>query len=45
MTTMVHVVQQGWSELKVGYASAISIVFFLIVLAVSIVQRRIIGNE
>ena len=28
MTTMVHVVQQGWSELKVGYASAISIVFF-----------------
>ena len=45
MTTMVHVVQQGWSELKVGYASAISIVFFLIVLAVSLIQRRIIGNE
>jgi multiple sugar transport system permease protein len=45
MTTMVHVVQQGWSELKVGYASAISIVFFLIVLGVSLLQRRIIGNE
>jgi multiple sugar transport system permease protein len=45
MTTMVHVVQQGWSELKVGYASAISIVFFLIVLGVSLIQRRVIGNE
>jgi multiple sugar transport system permease protein len=45
MTTMVHVVQQGWSELKVGYASAISIVFFLIVLTVSLVQRKVIGEE
>lgn len=45
MTTMVHVVQQGWSELKVGYASAISIVFFLIVLLVSLVQRKVIGEE
>ena len=45
MTTMVHVIQTGWSELKVGYASAISIVFFIIVLAVSLIQRRIIGTE
>lgn len=44
MTTMVHVIQTGWSELKVGYASAISLVFFLIVLAVSLIQRRIIGT-
>jgi multiple sugar transport system permease protein len=39
MTTMVHVVEMGWGQLKVGYASAISIVFFIIVLLVSIVQR------
>lgn len=39
MTTMVHVVEMGWGQLKVGYASAISIVFFLIVLLVSIIQR------
>ena len=45
MTTMVHVVQTGWSQLKVGYASAISIVFFLIVLAVSLIQRRVLGDE
>jgi multiple sugar transport system permease protein len=39
MTTMVHVVEMGWGQLKVGYAAAISIVFFLIVLMVSIIQR------
>lgn len=45
MTTMLHVVEKGWGELKVGYASAISIVFFLIVLAVSIIQRRFMREE
>jgi multiple sugar transport system permease protein len=39
MTTMVYVVEMGWGQLKVGYASAISIVFFIIVLFVSLVQR------
>jgi multiple sugar transport system permease protein len=39
MTTMVYVVEMGWGQLKVGYASAISIVFFIIVLAVSMIQR------
>jgi len=45
MTTMVHVVQTGWSELKVGSASAMSIVFFLIVLGVSLIQRKIMNNR
>jgi multiple sugar transport system permease protein len=45
MTVMVHVVQQGWGQLKVGYASAISIVFFLIVLGVSLIQRRFLREE
>jgi multiple sugar transport system permease protein len=45
MTTMVHVIQTGWSQLKVGYASAMSIVFFIIVLGVSLIQRRVLGNE
>jgi len=39
MTTMVYVVEMGWGQLKVGYASAISIVFFIIVLFVSLIQR------
>ena len=45
MTTIVHVVHQGWGELKVGYASAISIVFFLIVLGVSLLQRYFLPEE
>ncbi len=45
MTTVVHLVHQGWGNLRVGYASAISIVFFLIVLGVSILQRRFLPEE
>jgi len=45
MTTMVHIVQVGWSQMKVGYASAISIIFFLIVLVVSLVQRFVLPDE
>ncbi|MGC9397555.1 MAG: carbohydrate ABC transporter permease [Anaerolineae bacterium] len=45
MTTIVHLVHQGWGNLRVGYAAAISIVFFLIVLGVSIIQRRFLPTE
>ena len=45
MTTIVHLVHQGWKNLKVGYASAISIVFFLIVLGVSLLQRYFLREE
>jgi len=45
MTTIVHVVEMGWGQLKVGYASAVSIVFFLIVLVVSIFQRIIMREK
>jgi multiple sugar transport system permease protein len=45
MTTIVHVVHQGWGQLKVGYASAISIAFFLIVLGVSMIQRYFLREE
>lgn len=45
MTTMVYVIQQGWGQLKVGYASAVSVVFFIIVLIVSLLQRFFIREE
>jgi multiple sugar transport system permease protein len=45
MTTIVHLVHQGWANLKVGYAAAISIVFFLIVLGVSLLQRYFLREE
>jgi multiple sugar transport system permease protein len=45
MTTMVYVIQQGWGQLKVGYASAVSVVFFIIVLIISLLQRFILREE
>ena len=45
MTTMVYVIQQGWGQLKVGYASAVSVVFFIIVLIISLLQRFFIREE
>ncbi len=45
MTTIVHVVHQGWGNLKVGYASAVTVVFFLIVLGVSLLQRYFLREE
>jgi len=45
MTTVVHLVHQGWQNLRVGYASTISIVFFLIVLGISILQRHLLPEE
>jgi multiple sugar transport system permease protein len=45
MTTMLYVIEQGWGQLKVGYASAISVVFFLIVLLISMLQRVFLREE
>jgi multiple sugar transport system permease protein len=45
MTTMLYVIDQGWGQLKVGYASAVSVVFFLIVLVISLLQRRFLREE
>ncbi len=45
MTTIVHIVHQGWGELKVGYAAAMSLVFFLVVLGVSSLQRLFLKEE
>ncbi len=39
MTTIVYLYRQGFRELRVGYASTIAVVFFLIVLSISLVQR------
>ncbi len=45
MTTIVYLVHQGWGNLKVGYASAISIIFFVLVLGVSLLQRVFLQEE
>lgn len=45
MTTVLHVVNEGRRQLRAGYASAITVVFFIIVLVISIVQRVVVREE
>ncbi len=45
MTMMVYTVQQGFKQGKIGYASAITVTFFLIVLCISLAQRIFIKGE
>jgi multiple sugar transport system permease protein len=45
MTTMIMLYREGFRQLKVGYASAIAIVFFVIVLAISLLQRVFLKEE
>lgn len=44
-TLVRYIYVAGYRELKVGYASAASVVFVLIVLLISIIQRRIFVEE
>ncbi len=44
--TMVwYTIRRGWTQNEVGYASAISVVFVGIVLAVSLIQRVVVRSE
>ena len=45
ITTVYEIVNQGFSSLHVGYASAMAIVFFVIVLVISLLQRIFIPAE
>ena len=45
ITMMVYTVAKGFKQGKIGYASAVTVVFFCIVLAVSILQRVFLKEE
>ena len=45
MTAIVMMYRQGFQRGSVGYASAIAVLFFVIVLAVSMVQRLVLKEE
>jgi multiple sugar transport system permease protein len=45
ITTVLHMVNQGFREQRVAYASAIAVVFVLIVLSITLLQRRIFVSE
>lgn len=44
-TMVIRLVEEGFRGLKVGYAAAISVVFFVIVLTISLLQRRLLPEE
>lgn len=45
-TTLVYMLyREGFTKMKVGYASSIAVVFFIIVLVISMVQRKLIAQE
>ena len=44
-TVVQLIYQNGFQQGKVGFASALSVVFFLTVLIISIAQRYILTNE
>jgi multiple sugar transport system permease protein len=44
-TVVLLLVQEGFRRGRIGYAAAVSVVFFLIVLAVSILQRTLLRRE
>lgn len=45
VTTMIHVYVQGFRQGRIGYASAITVVFFVIVLGISLLQRVFLQEE
>ena len=44
-TVVFHAVRSGFSQLQTGYASAISLVFFVMVLTVSLIQRYLTRDK
>lgn len=45
VTIMLHLIGQGFNEQRVGYASAIAVIFVVLVLLISLVQRRVLREE
>jgi multiple sugar transport system permease protein len=44
-TVVYQIERVGFSQLRVGYASALTVVFFVIVLAIALLQRRFMREE
>ena len=44
-TLIFHAVRKGYREQEVGYGAALSLIFFALVLAISLVQRRLTREE
>jgi multiple sugar transport system permease protein len=44
-TVIFHAVEQGFRRQNIGYGSSISVVFFLIVLGIALMQRRVLRSS
>ena len=45
-TTLVyHAVRKGYREQETGYGATISLIFFVIVLVIALIQRRLTRDE
>ncbi len=45
MTIIALLYQEGYKHFRVGYASAVSVIFFLVVLSISIMQRKFLHED
>lgn len=45
VTVVFHAVEQGFRQQKIGYGSAITMVFFMIVLVIALVQHALLRSE
>jgi ABC-type sugar transport system permease subunit len=44
-TMMLHLVETGFGEQAIGRASAVAVIFFGVVLVLTVIQRRFIREE
>lgn len=45
VTIVFHAVEQGFRQQKIGYGSAITMIFFVIVVTIALVQNRLLRSE
>lgn len=45
VTVVLHVYRRGFSNFKMGYASALTVVFFVIILAITLIQLKVLTKR
>ena len=45
VTMVLHVYRQGFSNFKMGYASALTVVLFVVILAITLIQLKVLTRQ
>jgi multiple sugar transport system permease protein len=45
VTVVLHVYRQGFSSFKMGYASALTVVLFVVILAITLIQLKVLTRR